>query len=194
MLDIGGWMLSVFGPYGGPGVVAFVFLIFFIDAVLFPTLPELFFIIGFTYDPTPGFGLLILASASLAEVAGVSLLYAVVEKVHVPQRIKSVADRYAEFLIVSDERMLLVNRVAPMIPFAGAFVSLIGSWRLGRALFYVVLGCVLKYGAILMASSYFYAFFSSGDAQTFTLAFVVAVMALSLIAAAVRKRREGLSG
>ncbi len=183
-------MYDVFGPYGAWGIIVFVFLIFFIDAVLFPTLPELFFIIAFMYDPAVSWGLIILAAAAVAEVAGVGLLYLVVERIRVPERIKRVCDRYTGFLLVGDERILLVNRVAPMIPFAGAFISLVDTWRLGRSMAYIVLGCVLKYGAIMLMSSSFYAFFSGSDAEMYTLLAVIAFIVLSMAASVLRKRKR----
>lgn len=189
LFDIGGWMYDIFGPYGGPGVLLFIFLIFFIDSLFFPTLPELFFIVGFTYDPTPQWGFTVLCVAALAEIAGVCLLYFVVEKIRVPPRIKNVAEKYIDFLVVSDERMILVNRVAPMVPFIGAFISLIDSWSLKKALFYNTLGCFIKYGFILAMSSAFYAYFSGPDAQTYTFIFVIAIMVISLVASVVRKKR-----
>ena len=191
MFSIGEWMYDIFGPDSAALVIMFVFLIFFIDALFFPTLPELFFIIGFMYSPSLLFGLQLLTAVVIAEVLGIALLYWIVEHIRVPGRIKRIADRYVNFLICNDERMLLVNRVAPMIPFAGAFVSLVDSWRLDRALFYVVLGCVLKYGAIMLMSSFFYAYFSDGTAQTFTVVFIIAVIVVSIAFAFVRKRRLG---
>jgi len=190
--DIGGWMSSVFGPYGAIGIFIFIFLLFLIDALIFPTLPELFFVIGFMYDPTLSFGLFLLGAAVLGEVIGISGLYYVVERVKVPQRVKNVADKYVNFLIVKDERMLLVNRIAPMIPFAGAFISIVDGWRLDRALFYVAIGCVLKYGIIMLMSSFFFAYFSSSAAQTYTLIFVFSVIIISLLFAFARKRRSGI--
>ena len=192
MIDIGGWMMDVFGPYGAIGIALVIFLIFYIDAVFFPTLPEIFFIIGFMYDPTPIWGLTILVIASLAEAAGLSTLYYIVEKIGVPERIKNIADKYADFLIVSDEKMLLVNRLAPMLPFAGAFVSLIHSWTLKRALLYNFIGCYLKYGIILLFANFFYSYFGSQDAQLYTIVFVIIVMVLSIIASIYKKRKAGL--
>lgn len=190
MFSIGDWMYDVFGPYGAWGILVFVFLIFFIDAVVFPTLPELFFIIAFMYDPTVPWGAAILCTAVVAEIVGIGLLYAVVERIRIPRRIKAVADRYVDFLVVSDERILLVNRVAPMIPFAGAFISLVDTWRLGRSMAYIVLGCVLKYGAIMLMSSSFYAFFSGSDAEMYTLLAVIAFIVLSMAASVLRKRKR----
>ena len=192
MIDIGGWMMDTFGPYGAIGVAIVIFLIFYIDAVFFPTLPEIFFIIGFMYDPVPAWGMTLLIIASLAEAAGLSTLYYIVEKIGVPERIKNVADKYADFLIVSDERMLLVNRVAPILPFAGAFVSLIHSWTLRRALIYNFIGCYLKYGIILLFAGFFYSYFGSQEAQLYTIVFVLIVMAISIIASLIKKRRAGI--
>ena len=192
MIDIGGWMMDAFGPYGAIGIIIVIFLIFYIDAVFFPTLPEIFFIIGFMYDPTPVWGLTILITASLAEAAGLSTLYYIVEKIGVPERIKGIADKYADFLIVSDEKMLLVNRVAPMLPFAGAFVSLIHSWTLKRALIYNFIGCYLKYGIILLFAEFFYSYFGSQEAQLYTIIFVIIVMAASITAALIKKKKAGI--
>ena len=192
MIDIGGWMMDIFGPYGAWGILLVLFLIFYIDAVFFPTLPEIFFIIGFMYDPTPIWGIIILVIASLAEAAGLSTLYYVVEKIGVPERIKGIADKYADFLIVSDEKMLLVNRVAPMLPFAGAFVSLIHSWTLKRALVYNFIGCYLKYGIILLFANFFYSYFGSQEAQLYTIVFVIIVMVLSIIAAIYKRKKAGI--
>ncbi|MCL1984317.1 MAG: hypothetical protein FWG58_02820 [Methanomassiliicoccaceae archaeon] len=193
MFNIGDWMYDVLGPDSAILVILFIFLIFFLDALVFPTLPELFFIIGFMYDPSLLFGLQLLLAAVAAEIAGITLLYYVVEHIRVPERIKKIADRYVGFLICSDERMLLVNRIAPMIPFAGAFISLIDSWKLSRSLFYVVLGCLLKYGIIMMMSNFFFEYFSGGDAQTYTIIFIIAVIAISMAAAFLRKKKGGLA-
>ena len=192
MIDIGGWMMDVFGPQGAIGIALVIFLIFYIDAVFFPTLPEIFFIIGYMYEPTLGWGITILVIASLAEAAGLTTLYLIVEKIGVPERIKGIADKYADFLIVSDEKMLLVNRLAPMLPFAGAFVSLIHSWTLKRALFYNFIGCYIKSGIILLFAEFFYSYFGSQEAQWYTILFVVIVMVLSIIASIYKKRKAGL--
>ena len=193
MFNIGDWMYDVLGPDSAILVILFIFLIFFLDALVFPTLPELFFIIGFMYDPSLIFGVELLMAAVVAEIAGITLLYYVVEHIRVPERIKKIADRYVKFLVCSDERMLLVNRVAPMIPFAGAFISLIDGWKLSRSLFYVVLGCLLKYGIIMLMSNFFFEYFSSGDAQLYTIILIIVVIAVSMAAAFLKKKKGGLA-
>lgn len=186
-------MLDVFGPHGAIGIIVFVALIFFIDAVLFPTLPELFFVIGFMYMPDSiTFGIALLIIASVGEILGIALLYGIVDRIRVPERIRKIADRYVSFLMVNDEKIFLVNRFAPMIPFAGAFISIIDEWNFKKSLGYIVLGCYLKYGAILLFSGFFFVFFSSDMAQTFTIVMIIAVIAISFILSFYKKRKTGI--
>ena len=190
---IGDWLYGVFGPYGYIGILVFIFLLFYIDSLIFPTLPEVFFILRFMYDPTPYWGMILLLVGAVAEFAGVTSLYLVVERIRVPERIRSVADKYSKFLILNDERMILVNRVAPVMPFTGAFISLIESWEIKRAWFYLILGYVLKYGAILLFANFFFAFFSGPQAEVLSIVMIIIVMAVSLFMAYRKKKREGLS-
>ena len=190
---IGDWLYGVFGPYGYIGILVFIFLLFYIDSLIFPTLPEVFFILSFMYDPTPYWGMILLLVGAVAEFAGVTSLYLVVERIRVPERIRSVAYKYSKFLILNDERMILVNRVAPVMPFTGAFISLIESWEIKRAWFYLILGYVLKYGAILLFANFFFAFFSGPQAEVLSIVMIIIVMAVSLFMAYRKKKREGLS-
>lgn len=190
---IGDWLYGVFGPYGYIGILVFIFLLFYIDSLIFPTLPEVFFILSFMYDPTPYWGMILLLVGAVAEFVGVTSLYLVVERIRVPERIRSVADKYSKFLILNDERMILVNRVAPVMPFTGAFISLIESWDIKRAWFYLILGYVLKYGAILLFANFFFAFISGPQAEVLSIVMIIIVMAVSLFMAYRKKKREGLS-
>ena len=192
-LNISEWMLNIFGPHGAVGIIIFVMLIFFIDAVMFPTLPELFFVIGFMYMPDSfSFGIALLVAASIGEILGISLLYGIVDRIRIPERIKKVVDKYVNFLVVADERILLVNRFAPMIPFAGAFISIIDEWSYKKSMGYVVLGCYLKYGLILLFSGFFYSFFSSDMAETFTIIMIISIIIISLMLSFYKKRKTGM--
>ena len=188
-MDLTQIMFDIFGPYGAAGVVLLVFLAFLIDATVFPFLPEIFIILGFSYDPTPEFAVVLLLAAIVAECLGNTILYAVVEKYGLPKRLRSAMEKYVDFLIVSDERMMLVNRIAPMIPYSGAFISVIESWTLRRALFYVVIGCILKYGLVLSMSAFFYSYFSSSTAQWLMIGLVLAILAVSFVTSYIRKKR-----
>lgn len=188
-MDLTQIMFDIFGPYGAAGVVLLVFLAFLIDATVFPFLPEIFIILGFTYDPTPEFAVVLLLAAIVAECLGNTILYTIVERYGLPKRLRSAMEKYVDFLIVSDERMMLVNRIAPMIPYSGAFISVIESWTLRRALFYVVIGCILKYGLVLSMSAFFYSYFSSSTAQWLMIGLVLAILAVSFVASYIRKKR-----
>ena len=188
-MDLTVVMTDIFGPYGMAGVIAMVFVAFLIDATVFPFLPEIFIIIGFAYEPTPEFAVVLLLTAIVAECLGNTLLYCAVEKFGLPKRLKRIMNKYVSILIMNDERMMLLNRIAPMIPYSGAFISVIESWKLSRALFYIVIGCILKYGLILSMSTFFYSYFTSDVAQYVMIGFVLLILAISLIASYTRKKR-----
>lgn len=188
-MDLTGIMMDIFGPYGAVGVFLMVLCAFILDATVVPALPEIFIIVGFSYNPTPGFALVLIIAAILGECIGNIILYTVVEKIGLPKKLKTVMNKYVGILFVSDERMMLVNRIAPVIPYSGAFISVIETWTLRRALFYIALGCVLKYGLILSMSTFFYQYFTSDVAQTMMIVFVIAIIAISLIASYIRKKK-----
>lgn len=191
-MRLGDWLFSLFDGLGPEWVLLCICLLFLLDAVLIPTLPEVFFIMGFDREPTTMFGCELLLAAIVGELIGIFTLYYVVKHVRVPKRIANIADKYVNFLIVGDEKALLMNRVAPMIPFAGAFIALIDSWDPKKCLFYIVLGCVLKYGAILLASGFFYSYFTGDTAQTVMLVFIIAVIIISFMASYFKKKKSGL--
>jgi uncharacterized membrane protein YdjX (TVP38/TMEM64 family) len=191
-MNISEFIYSYLGDYGDAGVLLCVFLIFLIDAIVFPALPEIFFILGYDYNPTPVFGILLVLTAVAAELAGVFSLYYVAKHIRIPKKLTRIVDRYVQFLLVSDERVMLLNRIAPMIPFAGAFIALVDSWDPRKCALYIVIGCVLKYGLLIMASSFFYAYFSSDAALKVTMAFVIAIIGISLAASYYRKKKTGL--
>ena len=188
-MDLTGIMMDIFGPYGAVGVFLMVLCAFILDATVVPALPEIFIIVGFSYDPTPGFAVVLIIAAILGECIGNIILYTVVEKIGLPKKLKTVMNKYVGILFVSDERMMLINRIAPVIPYSGAFISVIETWTLRRALFYIALGCVLKYGLILSMSTFFYQYFTSDVAQTMMIVFVIAIIAISLIASYIRKKK-----
>ena len=193
--NIGQIIYDLFGDNGDLGVLLCIFLIFLLDALLVPTLPELFFILGFMagaeHNTPIVFGCELLLVAILAELVGILSLYYVVKHIRIPKKIEKLVDTYTKFLVMGDERLLLLNRIAPMIPFAGAFIA-IAKWDLKKSMFYIVLGCVLKYGIIMLLSNMFLDFFSSDQAQLFMMIMIVVVIAVSMIMSFVIKKRHGL--
>ncbi len=191
-MNISEFIYSIFGDYGDVGVLFCIFLIFLIDALIFPALPEIFFILGYDYNPTPIFGCLLILMAVLAELIGIFSLYFVVKHIRIPKKISKIVEKYVGFLLVSDERVMLINRVAPMIPFAGAFIAIVETWDPKKCAFYIVIGCVLKYGLILLASSFFYSYFSGDMALKVTMTLVIVILAISMVASYYRKKKAGI--
>ena len=79
-----------------------------------------------------------------------------------------------------------------MIPFAGAFIAIM-KWNIKKSMMYVVIGCVVKYGLILLMSEMFHNYFESSMAQVMTLVFVIVVIIVSFIASIIVKKKRGLS-
>jgi len=144
-------------------------------------------------NPDWQWGALILLTIAIAEFLGLATLYLVVNKVRIPSRVEDAVHRYRRFLFVTDERVVLINRLAPMLPFLGAFVA-ICDWSFWRAAAYNLLGGMLKYGAILALSGTFYDVFSGETATFFSLAMVFLFIGLSVLASYHRKRRMGIEG
>ncbi len=196
-INIGQSIYDLFGEGGEAGLVVCIFLIFLLDALLIPTLPELFFVLGFIGGANYGhpllFGTELLIVAIIAEQIGVFSLYYVVKHYRdsgrIPKKIQSALDKYANFLIVSDERLLLLNRVAPMLPFAGAFIAN-QNWNVPKSSAYLILGCVLKFGSILLLSNFFYEFFQSEQSQLFTITMILIVIGVSIISSLFFKKRK----
>ncbi len=184
-------IISIFNPTNVVGGLICIFLLFYIDAIIFPTVPELFTVGIFasqTQISTPGFGLLILVTIAISEVLGFCTLYYIVRKVKVPRLIQRGVDKFQAFLIYPDERMILVNRVAPIVPFLGAFASLC-NWSLKKSLTYVLIGGVIKYGLILLASGLFIEYWGGPNATIAVLTLVIGVIIISFVASYFRKKR-----
>lgn len=196
-INIGQSIYDLFGGNGDLGILLCIFLIFLLDALLVPTLPELFFILGFMagaeHNVPIVFGCELLAAAVLAELAGIFSLYYVVKHIRIPKKIEKLVDTYTGFLVMGDERLLLLNRVAPMIPFAGAFIAIAG-WDTKKSAFYITVGCVLKYGVIMLLGNAMLGFFSSDRAEIFMIIMIFAVIGISMFLSFVVKKRRGLDG
>ena len=196
-MNLGQAIYDLFGANGEWGLVLCIFLIFLLDALLIPTLPELFFVLAFIGGANYGhpllFGVELLIAAVIAEQIGIFSLYLVVKKYNhkIPKKIQSALDKYTQFLVVSDEKLLLLNRVAPMLPFAGAFVAIL-NWSVPKSAFYIAIGCVVKFGFIMMLSNFFYNYFQSEESQIITIVMILVVIAVSIILSFFVKKKKGI--
>jgi hypothetical protein len=191
MADISSVIISIFSPTNVVGGLICIFLLFYIDAIIFPTVPEVFTVAIFASQaqiPTLWFGLLILLTIGISEIMGFFTLYFIVKKVKVPRLIQKAVDKFQAFLIYPDERMILVNRIAPVVPFLGAFASMC-NWSLRRCLKYVLIGGFIKYGLILLASGLFIEYWDRGTATVVVLVMVIGVIIISFVASYYRKKK-----
>ena len=190
--SLGDIIYSTFGDYGDLGVVLCIFLIFLIDSMLFPMLPEVFFILGYNYNPVPEFGVMLVLTAMLAELTGSFSLYCLVKHVKIPARVEKIADSYIKFLMVSSEKVLLLNRITHMVPSVGAFMAIISKWSLKKCAAYIAIGSVLKYTVILMASNFFLGFFSGTMATIVTMGVIVTALCICTAYSIYNKKKLGM--
>jgi membrane protein DedA with SNARE-associated domain len=134
------------------------------------------------------FGLLILVTIAISEVLGFSTLFYIAKRFKMPKMIQRAVDKYRGFLIYPDERMILVNRIAPIVPFVGAFAS-ICNWNYRKSVLYILIGGIVKYGLILLVSGLFIEYWEKGTATTVVLIMVIGVIIASFIASYYRKKK-----
>jgi membrane protein DedA with SNARE-associated domain len=191
MAEITSIITGIFDPTKVLGGLICIFILFYIDAIIFPTVPELFTVGIFASQTQIGtlwFGLLILGTIAISEVLGFCTLYYIVKKVRVPKLVQRAVNKFQAFLIYPDERMILVNRVAPIVPFLGAYASLC-NWSIKKSLSYNLIGGIAKYGLILLASGLFIEYWDRGTATVVVLVMVIVVIIVSFIASYYRKKK-----
>lgn len=197
-MALGDWIEAVFAFLGAPGLLAAMFLIFLADAAIFPALPEVF-IVAFYFQLTFGFqwappvaAITLLALALAGDVSGNAGLYALVRflksRGRVPARIERIMQKWVQVLLVKDERVVLVNRIAPAVPLTGAFIAVCG-WDIRRALGYVVLGGFLKYAFLLLLAAWLSVQLSPDLARLITFAAVIVFVVASVAAGQWRKKK-----
>lgn len=179
---------SVFLTIGLAGALAAMYLIFVVDASVIPTLPEVF-IVGFYYlhalfgvPPLP-WAVALLVMALAGEATGNTLLYLVVNHALVrtgrmPRRIEALMRRWTGFLLLHDERIILLNRVIPVLPFVGAFIAGL-KWRYPRSLAFILIGAGAKYSVLLLLVGGIGVAYDPALAGWITLGLVVGLVAAS---------------
>lgn len=201
--SFGTWLQDTLGGFGVKGQLAVLFIIFFVDAVLFPMLPEAFVVVF--YQTLPTFDTrfsertdLLLTAATLlvvilaAEVAANAFLYALVKWKHdkLPKRLTKAMNKWRQFLFVSDERVVLLNRIVPVMPFTGAFIA-VSPWNPRIAMGYLALGGALKYGAVIAVVAWAGLVFDRQATWWISLALIVVIVAISAIAQVYLRKKVG---
>lgn len=197
MATLGQWLEGLFGFLGPLGTLVGLFVVFVADAAVVPTLPELAFVLSYSYRAagfTPLSWAILLVSMALAgEAIGNTLLYLLVRRVfvargHMPRILSNAMRRWTQFLVVRDERIILVNRVAPVVPFVGAFIATLG-WSYPKSLTYILVGAAAKYSFLLGLIAYLDLVYNPTTATLITVATVLVLVGVSLLASIVVRRR-----
>jgi hypothetical protein len=171
------------------GLLAFLFTILCLDAMLVPTLPEFFVMAFYAANPTLEWGVTLLAVVIVAELSGNGIVFVLVRRYGMPKFLKRKMEQWTGFLVVKDERIILVNRFAPILPFAGAFVAVM-KWDVKRAFLYIFVGGAVKYALLIAFVGLFYLYYPPATARNVTLAFIVALVAVSVIQGQRAKRKH----
>lgn len=188
MLSIGSFVYGLFSPLGIAGLLAALFVIFYFDSTIIPMVPELFTVIIFMAHPSTLFGILMVLTLSAGEFSGLTTLYLVVRRFRLPARIRNRIQQYSKFLLIPDEKMILLNRIAPVIPFLGAFIATC-DWPYGKSVAFNFTGGLIKYSLIIALASYVLVVFSSSlTAELITIVAILALMGLSYSLSVIRRR------
>ena len=187
---IGEDIISFFDSLGDPGMILALIAIILLDGTGFPTLPAVWmvWIYGVHFDSF-GWAVLLIIVSSVASLGGNFILYSVVKLVGMPKRIRKVMVKYTNFLIVSDERLLLLNRVAPLVPYTGAFMA-VKNWDIKKCAFYLIIGAMAKATVVIGLAWLSYDNLRAEVAPWVALIAVVVVLLISLISSVIYRKRH----
>jgi hypothetical protein len=159
------------------------FLIFYLDSMVITILPEL--LILFFYDnPVPGISpvtwlILLMFIASTGDVSGNFTVYLLFKKwkwFH--KRVSEKLRKYVGLLVLKDEKLILLNRVAPALPMCGVFMAAC-NWNVKKSLFYIFIGGAVKYTIILSFFEFFEWLYGTDTAFYVTFISVVVFLVVS---------------
>ena len=192
-MGVGDFLFDLFAGLGDQGILICIFLLFLLDALLVPTVPELFFILAIGANTSWEFSLLVLVVGFAGEMVGVFFLYNVVKRTGLSKRVDKALKKYINFLIVSDEKVMLINRIAPMVPFTGAVMAAMRKrWDVRKCLLWLVIGYVFKYGLIMLFGQTATTYFEGGTSRTVMLIAIIAMIVVSAVVAFIRKKKMGI--
>lgn len=198
MASVVDWLAGLFAFLGLAGTLVALFLVFVIDAAIIPLLPELAIVLSFLYRG-PGvnpflWALLLLSMAVSGEVIGNTLMFLwvrkfVVDRGHVPRILDRAMRGWTRFLVVPDERIILVNRIAPVVPFVGAFIAVL-RWSYTKSILFIAFGAAAKYSLLLVLVVYLGLIYDPNTATLVTIAAIVVLVAVSVGGSLLYRRRE----
>ena len=187
-------LVAPFLAFGDFGVLAALVFVILLDGAGIPTVPEMWLIIFFGAHPTAlAWGLTVALVASVAGLGGILIQYSLARLARLPKKVRNIMRKYTEFLVLHDERLLLINKAAPMIPYSGAFVAALG-WDLRKSLGYSFVGALGKTSMIVILAFFTYGTVAREVAGWISMVLVGCVLGASFVFSVVLKKRYGLNG
>jgi hypothetical protein len=186
-------IIAAFASLGEPGLLVALAVIIWIDGVAFPTFPEFWLIWIFGVHPdSVVWGIALVVVSTSAALLGNLTLYGLVKMARLPGWIQRRMKQYTNFLIVKDERLILINKIAPIVPYTGAFMAVCG-WNLRRCIVYAAAGGSAKTSVILLISWASYDALKEEIAPWIAMA-AIAVMMVASFVSSVLYRRKHITG
>ncbi|HVL48788.1 MAG TPA: hypothetical protein VM889_09550 [Candidatus Thermoplasmatota archaeon] len=183
-MEWGEWILAFIDAHPILVLVA----AFTLDSLGIPSVPEIATLIVFGANPTIVWALQILAIVVAVEVFAGWVLYALVKRFGVPPWLSKIMVKYSSSLMLADERLLLLNRIFPVLPFGGAFIHVAG-WNVRRAFAFVAAGSAMKYALLLAFSGVAFVYLESDFARGVSLGGLVLFLVGSWFVASRRRKR-----
>lgn len=190
---------GLFASLGPAGSLLVLLVIFAVDAAVFPALPEALIVLTYSFRPAGldavSWAAVLLAMAVIGDLIGTSALYAAVRRLliqgnRMPKPLERAMRRWTQFLLLKDERIILLNRVAPVVPFVGAFIATL-DWNVRKAIVFVLVGGLVKYTFLLFIVFVIGVAYDLATARWITLGLVIAVVAASILGSWMYRRRLG---
>ncbi len=186
-------IVDPFLTFGDAGMLVALVCLVLLDGAGLPTVPEMWLVLFFGAHPeTFAWGAIVAVVASVAGLGGLMIQYSLATAARLPKKIRHVMKRYTNFLVLHDERLLLLNKAAPMIPYSGAFVAAL-NWSLRRSLAYSLLGSLGKTFMIVTITFLAYGGLAREIAGWVSFLLLGCVFGASMLASLLVKRRYGLA-
>ncbi len=187
---IGEDIINMFASLGDLGMLLAIVVIIWIDGTAFPTLPEVWMVFVYgTHPDSFGWGAALVLTASAASLLGNFTLYSLVKIAKLPKWVQKKMKQYTNFLIVKDEKLLLLNRLAPIVPFTGAFIA-VCNWDVRKCAVYIFASALVKFSVIVLISWASFESVKEEVAPFVSLAVVIILLVSSIIASIIYKKRH----
>lgn len=191
---IGNDIIDLFADLGDVGMLLAITVIIWIDGTAFPTLPEMWMVLIFgVHAESFGWGALLVVVATAASLTGNLALYALVKKARLPRWVEKKMRQYTQFLVVKDERLLILNRFAPIVPYTGAFIA-VCNWNLSKSVAYVFVSGLAKFAVIVVISWLSFDNLRQEIAPFVSLGVVAVLISASIASSLIYRRRARVRG